>query len=438
MTRRRARSVRSALVLGVAFGLSACSAVPSPSVAGAAPARISATNGASLPAATEPAGPAPSTGVGPSSSQVWTSLTWTEADPGPFSGPGNQYVIGGTAWSGGFLLVGEETPLPSGLVEGVVWSSTDGLHWQRIPNTAGTFRGSEIEAVAARGSTIVAVGVSRLQDGAQQLTPPYGLAWTSTDGIHWQRSSDPSSALGQTSPTGVVAGPDGFVAYGSDLSGTAPAILYSSDGVTWQRVADTAGLFSGDSVLSMAATGDGFAAIGSGPRPGLRPSDDGFDPTPGQAAAWWSADGRTWHASDVGSGGYGLVSVQPWVGGILRALGSGACGGCVGPPVVWYSIDGGRSGRMDTQSANTSLNETTSLVVEDRVVALEDPPVATWSADGQSWEPLPMTGASLADHAWLEIGRGDTIVAIAKFEPNAPAGLPNDQVDMLVYAGTLK
>ena len=109
-----------------------------------------------------------------------------------------------------------------------------------------------------------------------------------------------------------------------------------------------------------------------------------------------------------------------------------------GPPVVWYSIDGGRSGRMDTQSANTSLNETTSLVVEDRVVALEDPPVATWSADGQNWEPLPMTGASLADHAWLEIGRGDTIVAIAKFEPNAPAGLPNDQVDMLVYAGTLK
>jgi hypothetical protein len=373
-------------------------------------------------------------GVGPNSSQAWTSLAWTEADPAPFSGPGNQFIMGGAAWNGGLVLVGEDFDLPSETSDGAVWSSKDGLHWQLIPNTDGTFSGSEISAVAARGSSLVAVGDSRPENQAQG-TLPSGLSWTSSDGINWRRETGPGSVMGQISPGGVVAGPSGFVVYGSDLSTSAQAILYSSDGVAWQRVVDTGGVFSGARVVSVTTTGGGFAAVGYGTSHEASPTAGGLDPTPGPAAAWWSTDGRTWHGSDVGPGGYAFGSVQPWVGGTLRALGSGGCGGCIGPPVAWYSSDGGRTWRQDPR-ASVSVTYDWSLAIGDRELDMDQTLVATESADGRSWDPLPMTGATLTRHTYLQIARGQTVIVTATINP--PAGLPNDQADSRVYVGTLQ
>ena len=363
------------------------------------------------------------------------SLAWTEADPAPFSGPGNQFIMGGAAWNRGFVLVGEDFHLPSETSDGAVWSSTDGLHWQLIPNTDRTFSRSQITAVAALGSTLVAVGDSRPENQAQG-TLPSGLAWTSSDGINWRRETGPGSVMGQISPGGVVAGPSGFVVYGSDLSTSAQAILYSSDGVAWQRVVDTGGVFSGARVVSVTATSGGFVAVGYGTSHEPSPTASGLDQTPGPAAAWWSTDGQTWHASDVGSGGYAFGSVQPWVDGTLRALGRGGCGGCIRPPVAWYSSDGGRTWRQDPNLASMSLTYDWSVAIGDRAVNMDQTLVATWSADGHSWDPLPMTGATLPSYTYLEIARGQTLIVTATINP--PAGLPSDQADSRVYVGTLQ
>jgi hypothetical protein len=198
---------------------------------------------------------------------AWTSIDWIAGDPAPFSGQGNQYVFGGVPWAGGSVLVGEEAPLPTGNVEGVVWTSTDNVRWQRIPNAGGTFSGSEIEAVAATASTLVAVGYSRLEDNATKLTPPVGIAWVSSDGRHWQRVADENGVLGNIALHGVVAGTSGFVAYGNALDGGA-AVAFSTDGLHWQREAASSGVFAGSNFA--AATWPGLC---SGRQPLRRPAN---------------------------------------------------------------------------------------------------------------------------------------------------------------------
>ena len=405
--------------------LAACSAVPTPSGTRpiAACPSTTATTGPSLPVVAESAGPTPPASAVPSSSRAWSSLAWEEADQAPFSGPGNHLSFGGTGWIGGFVLVGEDYDSTSDTADGAVWSSTDGLHWQAIPNTGGTLSRSVISAVVARGSTLVAVGASRPEVQAPG-TRPSGLFWTSSDGINWHRETDTDSVACQISPDGIVAGPGGFVAYGGDVTDGSQAILYSADGVAWHRFDDTDGVFPGARVMSITATGNGFAAVGYSASHRVVPTGV-FDPTPPPAAAWWSADGRSWHVSDVGSGGFEFGTVEPWLGGKLRALGAGACGGCVGPPVVWESSDGGRTWRQDPGAPSLSVTYGWSVVIGDRAVEMDQDMAATWSTDGRSWHPLPMTGTTPPGQTYLLIARGQTVIVTG-------------QADGRVYVGTFR
>jgi hypothetical protein len=431
-----ARAGRAARAAALAVGLSLIAAActgPLTSSETAPGASPSATNEA------RSAVPSPSTGPratpAPSPIPSWTTIAWTEADRGPFSGRGNQYVFGGVVWSGGFVLVGEEAPLPTGTVDGVVWTSPDGRHWQRISNADRTFGGAEIRSVAARGSTLVAVGVSRVNDQAQTLTPPIGLAWTSPDGTHWQRVPDGAQVLGRLVLAGIASGPGGFVAYGHDLTG-AQVVLYSKDGVTWERDSASDQAFSGSSIAAITGTGEGFAAVGSRNTPGF--SNGTVNRTPGPAAAWWSTDGRTWHASDVGSGGYALGGVQPWVGS-LRAVGSSGCGGCVGPPLEWRSTDGGQTWRQLPQPSTPSAMATTSVLVDGRVVTMQfQPRVTEWTDDDRTWHPLQMVGASGLERLQLMLVGGEAIIGVAPFSAPPPGNDPNDQIDMRVFLGVLQ
>jgi hypothetical protein len=360
---------------------------------------------------------------------VWTSIDWTASDPGPFSGQGNQYIFGGVPWAAGSVLVGEEAPLPTGNVEGVVWASTDNVHWHRIPNTSGTFSSSEIEAVAASGSTLVAVGSSRREDSATTLTPPVGIVWVSSDGSHWQRVPDENGILGNLVLHGVVAGSSGFLAYGNGLTGGA-ALAFSPDGLHWQREGDDP-VFADSSIAAISWTGQGYAAVGS--HQVAQPSGV-LSQMPGQAAAWWSTDGQTWHQSDVGSGAYQIESVQPWVHS-LRAIGVPPCFGCVGPPLEWRSTDDGRSWHQLPPPATPNVSESTAILVGERAVGLQDQPQKlSWSADGQTWIDLSPTGSSLPSGTQLLMASGPTLIAFA----GVNGASANDQEDMRVYAGTLQ
>jgi hypothetical protein len=359
---------------------------------------------------------------------AWTSITWAASDPAPFSGPGNQFVFGGVPWAGGTVLVGEEVPLPSGNVEGVVWKSPDNAHWQRIPNTGGTFSGSEIEAVAASASTLVAVGDSRLEDSATTLTPPLGIAWTSMDGTHWQRVADGSGVLGNIVLHAVVAGSTGFLALGNDLAGQT-ALAFSSDGVHWRRE-DTEAVFGDSNISGITWTGRDFAAVGS--HNVAQPSGV-ISQTPGNAAAWWSSDGLDWHPSDVGSTGYALESVQSWIDS-LRASGVPPCPGCISAPAEWRSSDDGRTWRQLPLPPTPDYPGLESLLVGQRLVSLQDQPQrATWSADGQTWKDLEMNESPIPDTTQLMVAAGQTVIAIA----SVTGASANDQEDMRVFAGQL-
>lgn len=359
---------------------------------------------------------------------AWTSITWAASDPAPFLGPGNQFVFGGVPWAGGTVLVGEEVPLPSGNVEGVVWKSPDNTHWQRIPNTGGTFSGSEIEAVAAFGSTLLAVGDSRLEDSATTLTPPLGIAWTSLDGTHWQRVADESGVLGNIVLHAVVAGSTGFVALGNDLGGQT-ALAFSSDGVHWRRE-DSEAVFANSNIAGITWTGRDFAAVGS--HNVAQPSGV-ISQTPGNAAAWWSSDGQDWQASDVASTGYALESVQPWIDS-LRASGVPPCPRCVSAPAEWRSSDDGRTWRQLPLPPTPDYPGLASLIVGQRLVNLQDQPLrATWSADGQTWKGLEMNGSPTPDTTQLIVVAGQTVIAIA----GVIRASANDQEDMRVFAGQL-
>ena len=373
--------------------------------------------------------PSPQPSLSLSPETAWSSITWTASDPAPFSGPGNQYVFAGVPWAGGTVLVGEEVPLPSGNVEGVVWTSPDNAHWQRIPNTGGTFSGSEIEAIAASGSTLVAVGDTRLEDSATSLTPPLGIAWTSPDGTHWERVADEGGVLGNIVLHAVVAGSTGFLASGNDL-GVQTALAFSNDGVHWRRE-DTEAVFANSNVTGITWTGQDFVAVGGH---NVAQPIGVISQIPGNAAAWWSNDGQNWQASDVPSPGYSLESVQPWIDS-LRASGLPPCPRCVSAPAEWRSSDDGRTWRQLPLAATADYPGLASLVVGQRLVNLQDQPLrATWSADGQTWTSLQVKGSPIPDTAQLvaAVG-GQTVIAIA----SVTGASANDQEDMRVFAGQL-
>ncbi len=178
-------------------------------------------------------------------------------------------------------------------------------------------------------------------------------------------------------------------------------------------------------------TGQGYAAVGS--HEVTQPSGV-VSNVPGQAAAWWSADGQVWHQSDVGSGAYEIGSVQPWVGS-LRAVGIPPCFGCIGPPLEWRSSDGGRSWHQLPLPETPNLSgSTTAVLVGQRALSLQDQRQRfSWSADGQTWTDLAMTGSPLPGQTQLLIASGTTVIAFA----GVSGASANDQEDMRVFSGEL-
>ncbi|MBT8164150.1 MAG: hypothetical protein HKO82_12560 [Acidimicrobiia bacterium] len=148
---------------------------------------------------------------------VWTSpdgLTWNRVphDEAVLGGVGNQIMNSVVAGGPGLVAVGLDEPdavSAMGGIRAAVWTSTDGLSWTRIIHDAAVFGGvagdeRSMDAVANYRGGLVAVG---------------GSVWTSSDGISWDRHVDEPALFGDLlDPTinGVTAGGPGLVAVGSD------------------------------------------------------------------------------------------------------------------------------------------------------------------------------------------------------------------------------
>ncbi len=93
--------------------------------------------------------------------------------------------------------------------------------------------------------------------------------------------------------SGVAAGPGGLVAYGEEWGdeSTIARIAFSSDGDAWEPVA----AFAGYRISAIEGGGPGYVAVGGR----YLPHDAHDDASLLEPAAWWSADGRSWHEAKV-------------------------------------------------------------------------------------------------------------------------------------------
>ncbi len=194
---------------------------------------------------------------------VWTStdgITWTQVphDETLFGGEGDQWI--GSVVAGGPGLVAAGGDWSGGDEDAAVWTSVDGLIWNRVPHDEEVFGGDGgqwIGGVVAGGPGIVAVG-SDHGDAA---------AWTSPDGVTWARLFDDETVLGGTGDqwmAAITADAPGLVAVGSD-DGDA-AVWTSPDGLTWAQVPHDEAVFGGEGAQVMRAVtvgGPGLVAVGT-------------------------------------------------------------------------------------------------------------------------------------------------------------------------------
>ncbi|WP_160161116.1 hypothetical protein [Actinomadura sp. K4S16] len=149
-------------------------------------------------------------------------------------------------------------------------------------------RDQQVTGVAARGSTVVAVG------GETDPQNSRGLFLVSSDGGRTFKSVAQQDADGGVAPPGGVpeavgASPRGWVAVGSRAGGGG-AVWTSKDGREWRRQPDAVGDVFGpqNRVNRIVGTGGGFLAVGEN-----SPKGDFSDSRP---AVWLSGDGRRWEA----------------------------------------------------------------------------------------------------------------------------------------------
>lgn len=183
-----------------------------------------------------------------------------------FTGRADQAVRAVTATAGGFVAVGDDADAERRVA--VAWTSGDGITWQRQPPTsdmsgpAESTEGLSARAVAGAGP-VVAVGGS------------HGLrVWTSPDGRRWTAEEAP---VAERDATVATDGATVVVVAGGNR------LWLRRAGGGWVDVGTEAALFPGggakSSITDVIRSGDGFVA-------------SGYDGA-GQAI-WYSPDGRTW------------------------------------------------------------------------------------------------------------------------------------------------
>ncbi len=215
-------------------------------------------------------------------------------------------------------VITDEGDVESITARPVVWTSTDGVDWER--SWEGEGMELTLDQYFEAGATMqsIAVGNDGLLVGVGQSTDDgVGVAaiWTSTDGTSWERvPHDPALFAGpdgqQARISDVAASDDGFVAVGA--AGTHPAAWASADGLSWARAQAPDDEFPG-SFSTVTAIDGGWLAAGP----------HGFADMNEELVAvtlWTSPDGLTWDRVWVLDFGYAM-SVAATSQGIVVAGG---------------------------------------------------------------------------------------------------------------------
>ena len=340
----------------------------------------------------------------PAASAVWSAVRWRRLEP---RDPLN-LVRSALRWRGGFIALGwdpsaTETSTP-------MWTSRDGSHWEPLPfNTSTTFwPGVAVVGIAEVPSGLVALTERvRTDCTSTSCISPYAppvVSWTSPDARSW--TPHVAVALERALTTGAVqmvlaTGPAGLVAATNNPTSLAAISL---DGVDWHVLPN--GTFPTQFVINdLRGTATGYMAGG------LWVTGH----THWDAAALWSADGRTWTQSPplpaastpatVPNGsGHTLSAVTSFVSGEGGLIAVGREIVAPGRTLWWHSSDGKAwlslpayppLGPIPCPGQSCGLQPDGELVADgERLIAVRGGRDAgVWiSADGKAWRRLTVTG----------------------------------------------
>jgi hypothetical protein len=343
--------------------------------------------------------PAPTSHTSPATVS-WRGMRWSEPATFPDAGDPTDIV----AWQGRLIAAGR---VPSGTsYSAAIWRSSGGTGWTRVSAPA-LAPPSQITGLLATPAGLLAWGLEGepacTGEGAGTTcgaTPI--MIWTSEDGSSWARVADLTTFSGAT-VSGVAYGSHGFVAVGE--SGSAQPTIWTSDtGSIWTALPTQASLVEAQ-LSSVRATASGYVMGGS--VGGSTPVSGGVQPpATGEAAAWWSTDGRTWSRATVERAngvGTSLDSISVGAGGIV-GVGS-ASGGKAG--TAWTSTDGRTWRPIAVAYAGAVVAPGTPAlpswsVVGDgsHLIAFSGDGgarLAMWtSTDGSTWQQLGFSGVTSA------------------------------------------
>ena len=270
----------------------------------------------------------------PAAAAAWGAFTLILPEEDPASFPGGGFAVGGPAASETLVVaVGHAMGSPDNYMpDGLVWVSTDGLTWERVSDPDDLAYGGKIMGmVAAAGPGFVAGGLSCDTEERCDYGGYVAALWTSVDGRDWSRVPiDPELFGGAGEIRDLLARPSGILAIARDYAGDGRwAVLSSPDGLTWERAwtGDGAGMAS-----ALAESSVGLVAIGN------EPLDTGF----AIGAVWTSADGTEWqrvpHDPEVFGDGreatWNMIDVAAGAAGFVAVGTDGT------DAIVWISPDG--------------------------------------------------------------------------------------------------
>jgi hypothetical protein len=209
-------------------------------------------------------------------------------------------ILSVTVGGPGLVAVGEAIDEGGYATDAVVWTSADGVAWNRIVSpgvfggipspVTGTDANQAMLDVVDGPMGLVAVGWVDVRTG--DLDPPI---WVSTDGLAWSRvTGNPDAFSPGPSIETITTGGPGYVAAGSDAAGHA-TIWVSPDGVAWTRIDQSLGDGYAASVITdIAQIDSGLVAVGF--------ADPEWQQFPtGRPLAWTSRDGLSWDQVELGS-----------------------------------------------------------------------------------------------------------------------------------------
>ncbi len=311
---------------------------------------------------------------------IWTSrdgLTWqrmTAAGLGLAEAGEAVQSISYAAYRGDDTLIAGAVAAGGAGYSGA-WLSTDGgLAWTRVPVPVSNGADDTISGVAFDNAGLIAVRPG----GDTSSGPAFGVAYFSQNGLRWHYAGTITTAAGWR--PGVVKGSDdGFVVDGQTATGQFVAFTDTGSGATWQPTGSL-GQVAGESVTGVTvAPGGTVVAVGMTRGSTVSQKPVFLEATTAGRVRQVSVAGETVPELAVNS-----TAVSP--AGAMVAVGSAD-----GYPAVWQRTPGGAwhlVSSLSLVSAYPGLTALTSVTYGDSgwlAVGVPGPVVLT-SANGTTWQ----------------------------------------------------